>query len=163
MNEISEVTLQTIEEVRSITRNLRPYQLDRLGLTHAIRAVIKQTSENVPILFASDVDDIDGAFDKESEIHVFRIIQEGINNILKHSGATEATVVIKKNFTAVSLSIRDNGKGFDVQLDKPVGFGLNNIVERVWILGGESKIDSAPGGGTNLLFTIPIRTDCHEA
>ena len=156
LNEISEVTLQTIEEVRTITRNLRPYQLDRLGLTHAIRAVIKQTSENVPILFASDVDDIDGAFDKESEIHVFRIIQEGINNILKHSGATEATVVIKKYATAVSLSVRDNGKGFDVQLDKPVGFGLNNIVERVWILGGESKIDAVPSGGTNLLFTIPI-------
>jgi signal transduction histidine kinase len=163
LNGISEVTLQTIEEVRSITRNLRPYQLDRLGLTHAIRSVIKQASENVPILFASDVDDIDGAFDKESEIHVFRIIQEGINNILKHSGATEATVVIKKNAAAVSLSIRDNGKGFDVHLDKPVGFGLNNIVERAWILGGESKIDAVVDSGTSLLFTIPITNDCHEA
>lgn len=162
LNEISDITLQTIEEVRTITRNLRPYQLDRLGLTHAIRAVIKQTSENTTILFASDVDDIDGAFDKEYEIHVFRIIQEGINNIIKHSSATEATVVIKRNEAVISLSIRDNGKGFDVHLVKPVGFGLNNIVERVWILGGESKIDTVPGGGTNLLFQIPIPKPCNE-
>jgi signal transduction histidine kinase len=163
LNQISEVTLQTIEEVRSITRNLRPYQLDRLGLTHAIRAVIKQASENVPIVFATDVDDIDGAFNKESEIQVFRIIQEGINNILKHSGATEATIVIKKRAGNVSLSIRDNGIGFDVQRSKSSSFGLSNIVERVWILGGESKIDSAVGSGTSLLFTIPITKNSHEA
>ena len=156
LNEISEVTAQAIEEVRQITHNLRPYQLDRFGLTHAIRAIIKQMSENTPILFASHVDEIDGTFDKESEIHVYRIIQESINNIIKHSGATEATIVIKKNTTVVSLSIRDNGRGFDVTLDRPVGFGLNNIMERVWILGGESEIDASPGRGTNLIFKIPI-------
>jgi signal transduction histidine kinase len=162
LNEISEVALQAIEEVRQITRNLRPYQLDRLGLTHAIRAVIKQASENTPILFASDVDDIDRAFDKESEIHVFRIIQESINNIIKHSGATEATVVIKRNTAVVSISIRDNGQGFDFALGKTAGFGLNSMVERVWISGGESKIDASPGGGTNLFFEIPIRNSADE-
>ena len=156
LNEISEVTTQAIEEVRQITRNLRPYQLDRLGLTFAVRAVIKQMSENSAIVFASHVDDLEGTFDKESEIHVYRIIQEGINNIIKHSGATEATIIIKKNPNIVSLSIRDNGRGFDVSLDRPVGFGLNNIMERVWILGGESKIDSSSGCGTYLFFEIPV-------
>jgi signal transduction histidine kinase len=156
LKEISEVTLQAIEEVRHITRNLRPYQLDRLGLTHAIKAVIQQVSENSPILFASNVDDVDRTFDKESEIHVFRIIQESINNIIKHSEATEAAIVIKRNVTVITLSVRDNGKGFDTILDKAVGFGLNSIVERVWILGGTSKIDSSPGSGTSLFFEIPI-------
>ncbi len=156
LNEISAVTAQAIEEVRQITRNLRPYQLDRFGLTNAIRAIIKQMSENTPILFASHVDEIDGTFDKESEIHVYRIIQESINNIIKHSGATEATIVIKKNGSIVSLSIRDNGRGFDSTLDRHVGFGLNSIIERVWILGGESEIDASPGRGTNLNFQIPI-------
>jgi signal transduction histidine kinase len=162
LSQISEVTALAIEEVRQITRNLRPYQLDRLGLTHAIRAIIKQMSENGPILFASHVDEIDGTFDKESEIHVYRIIQESINNIIKHSGATEATIVIKKNTTIVSLSIRDNGRGFDVTLNRPVGFGLNNIIERTWILGGESKIDTSPGHGTNLIFEIPIPSSRNE-
>jgi signal transduction histidine kinase len=163
LSEISEVTINAIEEVRQITRNLRPYQLDRLGLTHAIRAVIKQVSESSKILFASHVDEIDGTFDKESEIHVYRIIQESINNIIKHSGATEATIVIKKNTAIVSLSIRDNGQGFDVTLSRPVGFGLNNIIERAWILGGESKIDTSPGRGTNLIFEIPIPNSSNEA
>jgi signal transduction histidine kinase len=156
LSQISEVTALAIEEVRQITRNLRPYQLDRLGLTHAIRAIIKQASENSPILFASHVDEIDGTFDKESEIHVYRIIQESINNIIKHSGATEATIVVKRNTEIVSLSIRDNGRGFDVTLDRPVGFGLNSIIERAWILGGESKIDTLPGQGASLIFEIPI-------
>jgi signal transduction histidine kinase len=156
LSEISEVTINEIEEVRQITRNLRPYQLDRLGLTHAIRAVIKQVSENSPILFASHVDEIDGTFDKESEIHVYRIIQESINNIIKHSSATEAAIVIKKNAAIVSLVIRDNGQGFETSLDKSTGFGLNSILERVWILGGESKISSSPGCGANLIFEIPM-------
>ncbi len=156
LKEISEVAIQAIEEVRQITRNLRPYQLDRLGLTHAIRAVIKQVSENCPIIFASHVDELDGSFDKESEIHIYRIIQESINNIIKHSGATEATIVIKKNTEMVLVSIRDNGRGFEAGLGEPVGFGLNSNLERVRIMGGKSKIDAPPGGGTSLIFEIPV-------
>ena len=156
LNEISEVATQAIEEVRQITQNLRPYQLDRLGLTQAVRAIIKQVSENSPTLFASHVDEIDGIFDKESEIHVYRIVQESINNIVKHSGATEAAVVIKRQTAVVSLSIRDNGQGFDATWEKSGGLGLNGITERVWILGGKSRIDTSPGCGTNLTFEIPI-------
>jgi signal transduction histidine kinase len=162
LNEISEVATQAIEEVRQITQNLRPYQLDRLGLTQAVRAIIKQVSENSPTQFASHVDEIDGVFDKESEIHVYRIVQESINNIVKHSGATEATVVIKRQTAVVSLSIRDNGRGFDASLENSGGLGLNGIAERVWILGGKSKIDASPGGGTNLAFEIPILSSRNE-
>ena len=163
LHQISEVTLQAIEEVRQITRNLRPYQLDRLGLTHAVRAVIKTASENSPIQFASTVDEIDGTFDQEAEIHIYRIIQEGINNIIKHSSATEATIVVRRAETMVSISIRDNGRGFDTGLGTPTGFGLNSIVERVWILGGKSSVESSPGHGTNLLFEIPITIFRNEA
>jgi signal transduction histidine kinase len=155
LSEISEVTIHAIEEVRQITRNLRPYQLDRLGLTQAVQAVIKQVSANSPTVFASHVDEIDGIFDKESEIHIYRIIQESLNNIIKHSGATEATVVIKKQAGIVLLSIRDNGRGFDSTQEKSIGLGLNSITERAWILGGKSKIDASPGGGTSLTFEIP--------
>jgi len=163
LHQISEVTLQAIEEVRQITRNLRPYQLDRLGLTQAVRAVIKAATENSTIQFASNVDEIDGAFDKEAEIHIYRIIQEGINNIIKHSGATEATIVVRRAEAVVSISIRDNGRGFDAGLAAPAGFGLNGIVERVWILGGKSSVESSPGHGTNLLFEIPITIFRNEA
>jgi signal transduction histidine kinase len=155
LDEISETASHSIEEVRQITHNLRPYQLDRLGLTQAVRAVTKQVSENSEILFANHVDDIDRIFDEESEIHVYRIIQESLHNIVKHSGATEATVVVKRQATGILLSIRDNGRGFDATHVNSAGLGLSGIKERVWILGGNSTLSSLPGQGTNLTIEIP--------
>ena len=157
--EIGSATCQAIEEVRRITHGLRPYQLDRLGLTLAIRALVGRASENNPVVFASRVEDIDNLFAKEDEIHVYRIVQEVVSNIIRHSGATEAAVVIKKRPTSISLSIRDNGKGFDAArlFNQPheVGYGLSGIAERVRILGGTLAIDSRPGEGTNAAVEIP--------
>ena len=160
LDEISGATSQAIEEVRRITHDLRPYQLDRLGLSQAIRASVSRAAENSSILFASRVKDIDGLFDKDAEIHVYRIVQEAITNVVKHSAATEAAVVIKKQTTFVSLSIRDNGRGFDPA--KPssephdLGYGLSGIAERVRILGGTLAIESRPGAGTSLTVEVPI-------
>ena len=166
LDEIGKATSQAIDEVRRITLGLRPYQLDRLGLTQAIRTLITRASENSPILFASRVEDIDRLFDKDDEIHVYRIVQETVNNIVKHSGATEAAVVLKKRAGAVSLSIRDNGRGFDSA--KPsdeshdLGYGLKGIAERVRILGGALTIDARPGAGTSTTVDIPLSISSHD-
>lgn len=161
LNEISGTTSQAIDEVRQITHGLRPYQLDRLGLTQAIRASINRPSENGSIVFATLVEDIDGLFDKESEIHVYRVVQEAVNNVLKHSGATEATVVIKERSGVVMLSIRDNGRGCDSanqsSTSHDAGFGLSGMAERVRILGGTMTIDSKPGEGTRLNVDVPLK------
>jgi len=166
LDEISECASEAIAEVREITYALRPYQLDRLGLTQTIRATVNRAAENSSILFASHTDNVDDVFDKESEIHVYRIVQEAVNNILKHSGATEAAVVVKKIDATVSLSVRDNGRGFDVaamenseSLD--VGHGLSGIKERTRILGGTFAIDSRSGQGTTLSIEIPIHVSNH--
>jgi signal transduction histidine kinase len=162
LDEISGATSQAIEEVRRITHGLRPYQLDRLGLTQALRASVSRASENSSILFASRVEDIDGLFDKDAEIHVYRIVQEAITNVVKHSAATEATVVIKKRTTVVSLSIRDNGRGFNPAKpssqphDLDLGYGLSGIAERVRILGGTLAIESRPGEGASLTAEVPF-------
>ncbi len=160
LDEISGATSQAIEEVRQITHGLRPYQLDRLGLTQAIRASVNRASANSSISFATRVEEIDGLFDKDAEIHVYRIVQEAVTNVVKHSAATEAAVVIKKRAATVSLSIRDNGRGFDAA--KPfahshsLGYGLSGIAERVRILGGTITIDSRPGSGTSLTVEVPL-------
>ena len=161
LNEISGTTSQAIEEVRQITHGLRPYQLDRIGLTQAIRAIVSSAPAGGPISFASRVEDIDNVFGKDSEIHVYRIVQEAVTNVLKHSNATEATVVIKKRSNVVSLSIRDNGQGFDVQMNsssKPrdLGYGLSGIAERVRILEGNLAVDSRPGQGTSVTVEVPL-------
>ena len=160
LDEISGASSQAIEEVRQITHGLRPYQLDRLGLTLAIRASVTRASANSAILFASRVADIDGVFDKDAEIHIYRIVQEAVTNVVKHSAATEAAVVIKKRASAVVLSIRDNGRGFDSAKPSPqphdLGYGLTGITERVRILGGTLAIESRPAEGTSLTVEVPL-------
>jgi signal transduction histidine kinase len=167
LDEISDATSQAIEEVRQITHGLRPYQLDRLGLTQAIRASISRASSNSPISFATRVEDIDGLFDKDSEIHVYRIVQEAVTNVVKHSAATETAIVIKKRMPLVSLSIRDNGRGFNATIppaaSHDLGYGLSGIAERVRILGGTLVIDSRPSEGTSLTVEVPAPNCEHEA
>jgi signal transduction histidine kinase len=167
LDQISGCASEAIEDVREITQALRPYQLDRLGLTQAIRATVNHAAENGPVVFASHADDIDGLFDKESEIHLYRSVQEALNNILKHSKASEATVVVKKSAGAISLSVRDNGRGFDAEgmynnNSQDVGHGISSIHERVRILGGTFAIDSRPDQGTSLNIEIPIPVSKHE-
>jgi signal transduction histidine kinase len=166
LDEISDATSQALDEVRQITQGLRPYQLNRLGLTQAIRATLNQVTSNSQIVFANRVEDVDNIFDQDSEIHVYRIVQEAVNNVIKHSAANEAAVVIKSRNNIVSLSIRDNGQGFDagsVSAAEPsgLGYGLSGIAERVRILGGTLTVDSRPGRGTNLTIEIPIPEGKH--
>jgi signal transduction histidine kinase len=162
MDEISTVTSRAIEEVRRISHGLGPHQLDHLGLTRAIRALVDRASENSSIVFASRVENIDGLFEKDAEIHLYRIVQEAVTNILKHSAATEATVVVKKQVTAVSVSIRDNGQGFDPARPSTqmhdFGYGLSGIAERVRIVKGTLVIESQPGAGTTLTAEIPFKS-----
>jgi signal transduction histidine kinase len=167
LDQISGCASQAIDDVRDITHALRPYQLDRLGLTQTIRSTVNRAAEHSSILFASHADDMDGLFDKESEIHVYRIVQEAVNNILKHSSATEAAVVVKRLTGTVSMSIRDNGHGFEPATlheanSHDVGYGLSGIKERVRILGGTFAIDARAGQGTALSIEIPVPVPKHE-
>ena len=162
MDEISNVTSLALEEVRRISHGLGPHQLDHLGLSRAIRASIDRASQNSSIVFASRVENIDGLFERDAEILLYRIVQEAVTNILKHSAATEAAVVVKKQASAVSVSIRDNGKGFDparpaTQMDD-FGYGLSGIAERVRILKGTLAIESQPGAGTSLTVEISFKS-----
>ena len=158
-DQISSVATQAIDGVREISYNLRPYQLDRLGLTKAITSITSGLA--TPVQFSSDIDPIDDRVDKDQAIHVYRIVQEGINNILKHSGATEASVVVRIEGNVIRITISDNGKGMVHSSDLPMrvsrrGFGLVGIGERAKVLGGILAIDSTPGQGTRLTITVPV-------
>jgi len=85
----------------------------------------------------------------------YRIVQECLNNIVKHSGATQARVLITRD-SAIRLEVTDNGRGFAVdKLDqKKQGFGLSGIAERARMLGGDFRIESEPGSGTTISITI---------
>jgi signal transduction histidine kinase len=161
LNEISGMASQVIEEVRQITHDLRPAQLDRVGLSQTLRGTIRSVSESGPIAFASHVDEIDGLFESDGEIHIYRILQEGLNNVVKHSGATEATAVVKKEGNCLLMIVRDNGHGFasgtrhGMELPQ-AGLGLSGISERARILHGKVAFDSDPGQGFRLTVEIPL-------
>lgn len=161
LDAISGMASQVIEEVRQITHDLRPSQLERVGLTQTLRGTIRKVSENCAIEFASHVDEVDGLFDNDGEIHIYRILQEALNNIVKHSGATEATVVVRREATSFVMVVRDNGRGFaDAMADgmelSRAGFGLSGIDERARILRGTAIFDSRPGQGFRLTVEIPL-------
>ena len=96
LEEISAEASRALNEVREISYDLRPYQLDRLGLTKAIEAVVATAASASQTEFAADIDDIDDLFPEESRINLYRIVQESLNNILKHAAATHARVTVKR-------------------------------------------------------------------
>jgi signal transduction histidine kinase len=116
------------------------------------------------IRFTADIDALDGIFSKEDETNLYRIVQESINNIVKHSGASEATVAIKEDSRGVRITIRDNGRGFapgamDDSGSPRTGLGLTTISERARILGGKHAVHSVPGEGTTLFIKISLRDE----
>ncbi|HEX9002938.1 MAG TPA: two-component regulator propeller domain-containing protein [Blastocatellia bacterium] len=165
VEEISAASAHAIEEVREIAYNLRPYKMDRFGLTKTIQAMCQQAERTSGIRFVTELKNIDGVFPKEAELNLYRIVQESVNNILKHSRAIEARLTIERDVREVQLNIKDNGQGFPLAPTtpgepRPGGFGLVGLAERVRLLGGDYTLDSAPGRGTtiNIKLLIPEKT-----
>jgi signal transduction histidine kinase/ligand-binding sensor domain-containing protein len=162
ITEISDETSSAIEETRAISYNLRPFQLDRLGLTKAVEAMIRRTETASGIHFASDLDNIDDLFAEELRINFYRIVQESLGNIMKHSQATEVAIRLKRSPENVVLTIEDNGRGFipgaHASPASDSGFGLTGMAERASLLGGVFKVRSTPDRGTTVTVEIRLKS-----
>ncbi len=156
MEEISDAAADSIAEVRQISHNLHPYQLEHLGLTTALETMIESADNSSEIQFETKIEDVDDALSKEAEISLYRIMQECLTNILKHSGATKVCVSLRKNGDVVNLQIEDNGIGFETENSfKPKsGLGLTGIAERAKMLNAQYKISSTPNSGTTISLQI---------
>jgi signal transduction histidine kinase len=164
LNQISEITSKSIEDIRQISRNLHPFQIDKLGLTKALKSIVDFVQDNSEIKFISKIDDLGRVFSKEKAIHIYRILQEIINNIIKHSGASETDIraqIIKHKFC---LTVSDNGKGIpeDVNGNIPktnFGFGLTGLLERAKLIGGKVEIKPGKKCGLIITVTVPLPTE----
>lgn len=155
LGDISTTASTALREVQEIAYNLGPYQLDRLGFKRTIETLLARATSASGITFTPDLADVTGAGAKDVEINVFRMIQESVNNVIKHSGATEATVRVANTGNALTVVVQDNGCGFDLAPTTGRGFGLVGLTERARILGGTLAIDSAPGFGTRIDISLP--------
>jgi len=157
LDEISHTASQAIQETREIINNLRPYQIDRLGLKKSLESIIDRAARTTTISFASDIDPIDDLIPKEMEIHVYRIIQECVNNIIKHAHAVSGKVTVKRWHNRLNIDVEDDGRGYDVFSEKAKnerGIGIQGMVERIRFIGGTIRIESNPGRATRVLITI---------
>jgi signal transduction histidine kinase/ligand-binding sensor domain-containing protein len=162
VGEIAIAASEAIEETREIAHNLRPVELDRLGLSKALRAMIKKVSGSSHIQIRDDIDNIDGIFPADSEINLYRIVQECLNNVARHSRATEAAVAINRDSRGVRIIVRDNGVGFaPPENGQPptdrYGLGLSGISERARLIGGKCSFESALTRGTTVTITVSAR------
>jgi len=158
MEEISESAADSITEVRRISQNLHPYQIEHLGLTTAIETMIETTAEASVIEFEKEIDSLDEVMPKDAEINLYRIVQESLNNILKHSEATKAKVIVRKDDNLLRVLIEDNGKGFNTEYlsNAKDGLGLTGIRERAKMLGAKFEISSIPNQGTTVSLKIEL-------
>ncbi len=156
LEEISQATGQALEEVRGIAYNLRPYHLERLGLRESIEAMLEKIRAATGLEINARVALFDEVFSKDDEVLFYRVIQECLNNILKHADATAVEINIVQTETEITARIQDNGRGFVVAPEKQAGgFGLIGLAERVRMLGGTHSISSEAGKGTTVTVKIP--------
>jgi signal transduction histidine kinase len=155
---------QTIEDIRTLTFDLRPSMLDDFGLIPTLGWYIENYSRRSNIKVFLKAKDPKYRFPAEVEITLYRIIQEALTNVSKHAQATAASVLVSPRNGTVILSVRDNGAGFDTSkvLSAPRGMGLLNIKERVNLLGGSFEINSRSRKGTRINITIPFSEVKHE-
>ena len=126
-----------------------------------LRAMVETAGAPGSTRFFAEIDDIDGVLPQKDEINFYRVVQECVNNILKHSEAEEATITIHRNGRALALIAHDNGRGFTpgpTKISPLGGFGLTGISERAQLLGGNATFESAPGRGTTVTVEINLRS-----
>ena len=150
---------QAVAEVRRISHALRPPQLDHLGLTRALRAMLDAVAQAGGVRIDQHLDDIDGLYPPDVAANWYRILQESLNNTLKHARARNVEVSLERDIHVVRLVVADDGCGFAPESAETGGLGLRSIAERVRIFGGQLRIDSARGTGTRLEVVAPIPTE----
>ena len=153
LKEISDASASALQETREIAHTLHPYQIEALGLATALRTLIDKFENASDIAFTTQIDPSASEISDEVAIAIYRVTQEWLTNIVKHSSATEVAVSFGSDEATLILNIRDNGVGFDPQTVKK-GLGLQGMEERASMIGGSLNISSAPGSGATLKLIV---------
>ncbi|WNS81276.1 sensor histidine kinase [Domibacillus sp. DTU_2020_1001157_1_SI_ALB_TIR_016] len=161
IRDLKKMVRSALYEVRRIIYDLRPMALDDLGLIPTLKKYLATVSEYsrsqnaVPNITFSNIG-LEKRLPSNMEVALFRLIQESVQNALKHANATEIQVKLEIKKEQVLAVVKDNGKGFDVNKKKSGSFGIMGMKERIDLLDGDITIRSKPDEGTVVLISVPI-------
>lgn len=143
-------------EVRSISHQMMPKELEQFGLVAAVEGTLKLVLENTPLQYSFEHSGFTERIGSQGELVLFRVLQELVNNVIKHSGADMLNVSLLRRANHAVLNVSDNGTGFDVHKHEKKGIGLLNIAGRIDGIKGHLHFESEPGKGTNVTIRIPL-------
>lgn len=153
---VSKILKETIDEIRNIIFDLRPMTFDDLGFKAALERLLSDINENKQYIITSEIDDV-SCENNLILVSIYRIVQEGLNNIVKHAEASEISFICRNDNHICIIDIKDNGKGFCMSNDiEEKHFGLSLMKERTRLLNGKIDICSIIGKGTTIHFEIPF-------
>ena len=144
---------ESYDEVRTISHQMMPNALLKAGLSAAVREFLSKIDEN-QLKITLDISGFSKKLDDQLETVLYRVIQESVNNVIKHAKASKLSIQMRKDDEGIYLAIEDNGVGFN-PLQKKEGIGLQNIQSRILFIQGTVEYDSAPGKGTLVHIFIP--------
>jgi signal transduction histidine kinase len=150
----------SVNSIRNIALLLRPSMLDDLGLIPALEWQAREVSRRSGIKVKVTADNVSDSLPDAVRTGIYRLVQEALNNVSRHSGAKNALVSVQQTDGSIVLTVKDDGSGFEP--DKIRGLGLLGMEERVKQLGGRLEIESQPGNGTILRATLPLTAGATE-
>lgn len=157
ITELKKTVRNALSEVRRIIYDLRPMALDDLGIVPTLKkylSTIMEYNPGVQIHFQTFSDE--KRLPSDYEVSIFRLVQESINNSIKHGNSPEIWVKIEWLSEQISILVKDNGIGFDKKAAREQSFGIIGMKERVDLLKGTMEVQSSPGNGTSIFFKIPL-------
>jgi PAS domain S-box-containing protein len=160
---VSSRVVEIAHDLSRLSHDLHPSKLQTLGLTESVRLLCHEISEQRQITVRFSANELPGPVDPEVALCLYRITQEALRNVAKHSQAREATVQLFREGTEVRLQIEDSGVGFDPLAINHAGLGLVSMRERVGVLKGHIAIDTSPRGGTRVSVRVPLVPPSHVA
>jgi PAS domain S-box-containing protein len=158
LGQVRSVLLDEVEELRRLCRGLRPAILDRMGLEEAVRWFVRQTCQEAGVEGTVEVGGENGRLHPVVEVRLFRIVQEAVNNAVRHGQPQKVEVKLEREDGRLRLEVKDDGRGFEppesyVQLVEKGRLGLMGMAERARSVGAEVRIESQPGDGSRVLLS----------
>ena len=157
LREIKERLIEMSEYVQTLSRQLHPAIVEDLGISTALHSLCEELGQNEGILIDCEVDDVAADIPNDHALCIYRVAQEALRNIVKHSRATRAQVQLHSNKKTLKFQVRDNGIGFNPDEGKnQLGLGLQSMKERARLFGGTMRVKPRLGDGTVISVSIPL-------